>query len=178
VGTYDRISLELRPSERAALEQLANLLETDSFITMPVYFGHRPIGRLYATSRRFRYVEPDLRFLQQVIGQAALVVENIQLLDRLASQVATQERQRISRDLHDGTIQPYIGLLTEALPPGSDTLLAAEADDLARMAGEGIAGCAATSLAWCNQGPRTAANRCWSPYANRRRSSPSSTGST
>ena len=76
VGTYDRISLELRPSERCA-GAACELLETDSFITMPVYFGHRPIGRLYVTSRRFRYMEPDLRFLQQVIGQAALVVENI-----------------------------------------------------------------------------------------------------
>ena len=84
VGTYDRISLELRPSGARCAGAACELLETDSFITMPVYFGHRPIGRLYVTSRRFRYMEPDLRFLQQVIGQAALVVENIQLLDRLA----------------------------------------------------------------------------------------------
>ena len=160
VGAYDRISLELRPSERAALEQLANLLETDSFITMPIYFGHRPIGRLYATSRRFRYVEPDLRFLQQVIGQAALAVENIQLLDRLASEVATQERQRISRDLHDGTIQPYIGLklgleaLRRQVP--DDTSLAVEVDDLARMAGEGIAELRRYVAGLREQGPRTA----------------------
>jgi signal transduction histidine kinase len=142
IGGYDRISLEPRPSDRAALEQLANLLETDSFITMPVYFRHRPIGRLYATSRRFRYVRADLRFLQQVVGQAALAVENIQLLDRLASDIATQERQKISRDLHDGTIQPYIGLKLglEALRRGipDRTPLAAEVDDLTRMAGEGI----------------------------------------
>jgi signal transduction histidine kinase len=142
IGAYDRKSLEPRPSDRAALEQIANLLETDSFITMPVYFRHRPIGRLYATSRRFRYVEADLRFLQQVVGQAALVVENIQLLDRIASDIAIQERQKISRDLHDGTIQPYIGLklgleaLRRAVP--DRTPLAAEVDDLTRMAGEGI----------------------------------------
>jgi signal transduction histidine kinase len=160
VGTYDRISLELRPSERAALEQLANLLETDSFITMSVYFGHRPIGRLYATSRRFRYMEPDLRFLQQVIGQAALVVENIQLLDRLASEVATQERQRISRDLHDATIQPYIGLklgleaLRRQVP--HDTPLAEEVDDLARMAAESIAELRRYVAGLRKQGPRTA----------------------
>ena len=69
------------------------------------------IGRSdgYVTSRRFRYMEPDLRFLQQVIGQAALVVENIPPRSA-GSEVATHERRRISRDLHDGTIQPYIGL--------------------------------------------------------------------
>jgi signal transduction histidine kinase len=160
VGTYDRMSLEIRPSDRAALEQLANLLETDSFITVPVYFRHRPIGRLYATSRRLRYVEPDLRFLQQVIGQAALVVENIQLLDRLASEVATHERRRISRDLHDGTIQPYIGLklgleaLRRQVP--DDTSLAVEVDDLARMAGEGIAELRRYVVSLREQGPRTA----------------------
>jgi signal transduction histidine kinase len=141
-GAYDRASLEPRPADPAALEQLANLLETDAFITMPIYFRHRPIGRLYATSRRFRYAQPDLRFLQQVVGQAALVVENIQLLDRLASDIAIQERQKISRDLHDGTIQPYIGLKLglEALRRGipDRTPLAVEVDDLTRMAGEGI----------------------------------------
>jgi signal transduction histidine kinase len=142
VGAYDRMSLDPRPSDRTTLEQIANLLETDSFITMPLYFRHRPIGRLYATSRRFRYVQSDLRFLQQVVGQAALVIENVQLLDRLASDIAIQERRKISRDLHDGTIQPYIGLKLglEALRRGipDATPLAAEVDDLTRMAGEGI----------------------------------------
>jgi signal transduction histidine kinase len=142
VGAYDRVSLEPRATDRAAVERIANLLETDSFITMPIYCRHRPIGRLYATSRRFHYAEPDLRFLQQIIAQAAPVIENIQLLDRLASDVASQERKKISRDLHDGTIQPYIGLklgleaLRRCVPDG--TPVAAEVDDLTRMAGEGI----------------------------------------
>jgi signal transduction histidine kinase len=141
-GTYARASLEPGPAGPAELEELANLLETHSFVTLPIYCRDRPIGRLYGTSRRFRYVPSDLRFLQQVVGQAALAIENVQLLDRLASEVATDERRKISRDLHDGTIQPYIGLklgleaLRRQVP--DDTPLAAEVDELGRMASESI----------------------------------------
>jgi signal transduction histidine kinase len=141
-GAYDRATLDPRPADRAGLDQIANLLETDSFITMPVYCRYRPIGRLYVTSRRLRYVQSDLRFLQQIIAQAGPMIENFDLLDRLTSNVALQERRKISRDLHDGTIQPYIGLkmgleaLRRGIPDG--TPLAVEVDDLTRMAGEGI----------------------------------------
>ncbi len=38
------------------------------------------------------------------------VIENIRLVDRLASDAAEHERQRIARDIHDSVIQPYIGL--------------------------------------------------------------------
>jgi signal transduction histidine kinase len=142
IGAYDRATLNQRPADRTMLEQIANLLETGSFITMPVWCRHRPIGRLYTTSRRFRYVQSDLRFLQQIVAQAAPMIENFDLLDRLTSNVAVQERRKISRDLHDGTIQPYIGLklgleaLRRGIPDGAP--LAAEVDDLTRMAGEGI----------------------------------------
>jgi signal transduction histidine kinase len=37
-------------------------------------------------------------------------VENLHLMDELVSKAAEYERQRISRDIHDTTIQPYIGL--------------------------------------------------------------------
>jgi len=141
-AAYDRVSLKPRVADPVELEELANLLETQSFVTLPIYSRHRPVGRLYATSRRFRYGRVDLQFLQLVVGQAALVLENIQLLDQLASDVASDERRKISRDLHDGTIQPYIGLklgieaLRRSIP--NDAPLAAEVDDLGRMASEGI----------------------------------------
>jgi signal transduction histidine kinase len=38
------------------------------------------------------------------------MIDNIRLVDRLASQASEYERQRISRDIHDSAIQPYIGL--------------------------------------------------------------------
>lgn len=38
------------------------------------------------------------------------VLHNIILVDKLASEAADAERQRIALDFHDGVIQPYIGL--------------------------------------------------------------------
>jgi signal transduction histidine kinase len=58
------------------------------------------------------------------------VLDNIMLVDRMATRAADEERQRIARDIHDRIIQPYIGLqlgitsirdLCE-LPAGKDLL--------------------------------------------------------
>jgi len=38
------------------------------------------------------------------------VMENIRLIDNLASDAAEQERRRIAHDIHDSVIQPYLGL--------------------------------------------------------------------
>jgi signal transduction histidine kinase len=44
--------------------------------------------------------------MEQVTG----VLENIRLVDGLASDAAGQERRKIAQDIHDSIIQPYIGL--------------------------------------------------------------------
>jgi hypothetical protein len=85
-------------SRQPPLERLCESAGTDSFITVPVY-GHRPIGRLYATSRRFRHVEPGF----STRWSSSAVVENIQLL-------AARRHAGAASASHDGTIQPYIGL--------------------------------------------------------------------
>ena len=54
--------------------------------------------------------DSDLEFLLQVVAHFMPVIEKIRLVDRLASDAAEIERQRIARDLHDSVIQPYIGL--------------------------------------------------------------------
>lgn len=89
---------------------IADLLDTDAFITVPIYQRHTFTGRLYFTSKHRHFNYSDVDFLRQVIDHVMPTLDNIQLVDRLASQASEYERQRISRDIHDSAIQPYIGL--------------------------------------------------------------------
>ncbi|HEX8179692.1 MAG TPA: histidine kinase [Pyrinomonadaceae bacterium] len=94
-------------SEAAAL---AERLAAESFVSIPARFRGRVTGRLYLTGRRGIFVKSDVEFLQQIVEQVAPVLDNIRLLERLASNAAEQERQRLARDIHDSVIQPYLGL--------------------------------------------------------------------
>jgi signal transduction histidine kinase len=124
------------------LAKLAELLEADSLISVPLRMRDEIVGRLLVGSRRVRYGARDLRTFTALADQAGLMVENVRLVGRLALEVAHEERRRISRDLHDGTIQPYIGLKLglEALRRrlNGDARLAHEVDELLHMAGDGI----------------------------------------
>ena len=44
------------------------------------------------------------------MNQVLPLIENIRLVDRLASDASEAERQRIARSVHDRVIQPYYGL--------------------------------------------------------------------
>lgn len=90
-------------------ESLAELLEARSFITAPLSL-RKGEGRIYVVSSKHGLSKADALFLSHIVAQAFPVIENIELLDRLASEAALRERQKIGRDLHDTTIQPYIGL--------------------------------------------------------------------
>jgi signal transduction histidine kinase len=52
----------------------------------------------------------DVAFTEQVADVISSVVENMQLIENLIEEAEGQERHRISLDVHDTTIQPYIGL--------------------------------------------------------------------
>jgi signal transduction histidine kinase len=131
-----------RPGDTEAAEALADTLG-GSYISIPLRTRDQTPGRFYLVSAGGAFGSSDVDFLRQVAEQVQPVIENIQLLDNLATEAAEQERQRISRDIHDSTIQPYIGLklALESLrrqTPG-DGRLARELDDLIQMAQEGIA---------------------------------------
>jgi signal transduction histidine kinase len=92
-------------------ERIAENLDTNSFLTVPVYFRKRAVGRVFIFSNKFSLFEPsDIDFLLQAINQFMPIVENIRLVDHLASSAAEEERKKIARDIHDSIIQPYIGL--------------------------------------------------------------------
>lgn len=89
---------------------ISDLLDSDSFITIPVYQRNTFMGRLYLMSKGRHFNYSDVDFLRQVMDHVMPMIDHIQLVDRLASQASEHERQRISRDIHDSAIQPYIGL--------------------------------------------------------------------
>jgi signal transduction histidine kinase len=95
---------------RAEAGALAARLEAESFVSVPARFRGRVVGRLYLTGRRGIFAKPDVEFLQQIVEQIAPALDNIRLLERLVSNAAELERQRLARDIHDSVIQPYLGL--------------------------------------------------------------------
>jgi signal transduction histidine kinase len=120
-------------------EHLADLLEARAFISAPLAF-HNGEGRVFLVSATRSFGHDDALFLCHILAQVVPVLENIHLLDRLASEAAQRERQTMSRDLHDRTVQPYIGLshtlsaLRNKATP--DNPLTADIDKLATMAAE------------------------------------------
>jgi signal transduction histidine kinase len=108
-AAYDSRAGRWTRAHGLACESLAELLEARAFISVPLPL-RRSEGRLYVLSPAGGFRRSDALFLAQVGAQAFPVLENIEVLDRMASDAASQERQKIALDLHDTAVQPYIGL--------------------------------------------------------------------
>ena len=134
------------------LHSIAESLSARSFMTVPWPQAGQGGGRLYLTSRHpHGFPASELGFLKQVLDQIMPTLENVRLVDRLATDAAEAERMRIARDLHDSVIQPYIGIrmglmaigrkLRDGLEVISDLdqlsgAISAEIEDLRRYLGE------------------------------------------
>lgn len=94
----------------AECEALANLLDARALITVPYAQRDGTTGRIFLTAARDGFTQSDIDFLVQVASAISTVVENMHLMEELISRAAEHERLAISRDLHDTTVQPYIGL--------------------------------------------------------------------
>lgn len=136
---YDQVRGQWRDGEGEAGIALAELLGARSFISAPLAIQNSE-GRAFMATADGSYSRTDLMFLCQIAGQVVPVLENIHVLDRLATEAALRERRKISHDLHDSTVQPYIGLshtltaLHRKAKP--DNPLYADIEVLARMAAQ------------------------------------------
>jgi signal transduction histidine kinase len=91
-------------------DSVAEKLDLESFVSVPLRYREKMSGRLYVTTRRRAFGASDVDFLMQVGAQIIPVIHNIRLLSQRAFDAAEDERRRLARDVHDSVIQPYIGL--------------------------------------------------------------------
>jgi signal transduction histidine kinase len=103
----DEVSL---PHKSGISDALLTTLDAKTFIAVPFSSYGRSTGRLFILNPRNGMSAGDILFLMQVLDNVMRVLENIRLVDRLATEAADMERQRIARDIHDSIIQPYIGI--------------------------------------------------------------------
>lgn len=113
--------------------RVAELLEGEAFISAPVLL-RGATGRIFVLAQSRGGSKADALFLMHIVAQAFSVIENMALVDRMATEAASQERRKMSLDIHDRAVQPYIGLtlglsaLRNKAAPGNPL-----ADDLARL---------------------------------------------
>lgn len=110
VSSYNLAGHEVACNELILSEQLVTTLEATSFISIPVFCHAKKRGRLYILNCQKHLSGPDVAFVHQVTEHVMRVMENMRLVDRLATEAAEVERQKIARDIHDSIVQPYIGI--------------------------------------------------------------------
>lgn len=81
-----------------------------SFLGAPVRSGGRAYGNLYLTEKPGGFDQEDERLLMLLAAQAGAAIENATLSGRLQSLAVQAERDRISRELHDGVIQTLFSI--------------------------------------------------------------------
>lgn len=121
---------------------LADMLEASSLISAPLP-AQCERGFIIVCAQEGHFRKSDALFLEHLAGQVMPIVQNIDALDRLASEAAANERLKLALDLHDTAIQPYIGLklglgalCSKASP---DNPLRGDIEGLARVCEEVIA---------------------------------------
>ncbi|HQR03414.1 MAG: hypothetical protein JSR19_03785 [Proteobacteria bacterium] len=108
--SFDIYTWQKTRPQRAQCETLANLLDTKIFASVPFVQHGTTTGRIFLTASHGGFNVSDLDFLSHASNTMSTVIESMQLVEELVNKATEQERSSISRDLHDTTIQPYIGL--------------------------------------------------------------------
>lgn len=134
---YDCTAQRWIKPEGHSSKALTDLLGARSFMSTPVSL-RKQYGRLYVVSDGGAFNRDDALFLHHIVTQSFPVIDNIDCLEKMASNAASDERQKLAMDIHDRTIQPYIGLklaLSAIKSKASlDNPLVPDIDKLAAMA--------------------------------------------
>jgi len=109
-----------------------------SFLGMPITASGAPVGRLYLTNKvgASEFNVDDQELVEMFALHAGIAIENARLHDQVWRLAIVDERDRISRDLHDSVIQA-IYAQTLALDDVPD-LINDDADEAARRVDEAI----------------------------------------
>jgi signal transduction histidine kinase len=81
-----------------------------TFLGGPVRSGGRVYGNLYLTEKPGGFTADDEQLLVVLASKAGTAIENAILSERLQSLAVQDERERISRELHDGVIQSLFSI--------------------------------------------------------------------
>ncbi len=97
----------------------ANHPPMTTFLGMPVRAGGRVFGNLYLTDKPGGFDQGDADAVTVLAAQAGLAINAAQMAEELRLVAVQDERDRISRDLHDGVIQQLfsIGMSLEGARP-------------------------------------------------------------
>lgn len=83
-----------------------------SFLGVPVSIHGRAVGNLYLTNKLDapEFSEADRLLVEMFSLRAGIAIENARLHEQVQRLAVVEERERISRDLHDGIIQAIYGV--------------------------------------------------------------------
>jgi signal transduction histidine kinase len=91
-----------------------------SFLGVPVTVQGHSVGNLYLTDKSGaeQFSEEDQRLVETFAVHAGIAIENARLHEQVQRLAIVDERERISKDLHDGIIQSIyaVGLSLEDVP--------------------------------------------------------------
>ncbi len=92
--------------------------EPVSLLAVPLRVKGVIIGALDMVNKPRGFTQEDVRISNLFADQAAIAIENARLFQQAQELAATQERQRLARDLHDAVTQTLFSasLIAEVLP--------------------------------------------------------------
>jgi len=103
-----------------------------SFLGVPVTVKGRSVGNLYLTNKTgaHEFSDEDRAIVESFAVHAGIAIENARLHEQVQRLAIVDERERISKDLHDGIIQNLyaVGLSLEDVPE----LVRTEPDEVER----------------------------------------------